>query len=50
MIKEYNIERINLGDIRFTKQYPRYGFTLPKNYNLDVSDKGECVYVTMASE
>ncbi len=49
-INEYNIERIRLGEIRLTKQYPRYGYGLAKVLDIDVSDKGDCIYVTMDSE
>lgn len=38
-----------LGEIKVTKQYPKYGYKLPKLYDLDVSDQGDCVYVTMVN-
>ena len=33
-----------------TKTYPLYGFTLPVDYDFDISDYGNCVYLSARSE
>jgi hypothetical protein len=33
-----------------TKRYPLYGYKLPKNYEFDLSDYGNCVYLSTVSE
>ncbi len=33
-----------------TKNYPMYGYKLPKNYDFDISDYGNCVYISLVSD
>jgi hypothetical protein len=49
-IIEYDIRRLDLGEITLTKSYPQYGYTVPKIYDMDVSDLGQCIYATMVNE
>ncbi len=30
-----------------TKHYPLYGHKLPKELDIEMSDRGNCIYVTM---
>ena len=29
-----------------TKRYPLYGYKLPRDYDFDISDYGNCVYLS----
>lgn len=49
-IIEYDLSRVYLKDIKKTKQYPLYGYKLPKNYDTDVSEYGNLMFVTTISE
>lgn len=49
-VQEYDISRIYLKEVRMTKKYPLYGHKLPSNYNLDISDYGNCVFLSTLSE
>lgn len=46
-IEEYDISDIYKFQITKTKNYPLYGYTLPKDYDLDVSDQGDTIYVSV---
>lgn len=46
-IEEYDISDLYKFKIHRTKTYPLYGYTLPQNYDLDVSDRGDTVYVSV---
>ena len=50
LIQEYDISRIYLKEVRKTKKYPLYGYKLPKNYEFDISDYGNCVYLSTITE
>lgn len=50
IIQEYDLSRLYLKEIRMTKRYPLYGYKLPKNYEFDLSDYGNCVYLSTVSE
>ena len=50
IIQEYDLSRVYLKDVRITKKYPLYGYKLPKNYEFDLSDYGNCVYLSTVSE
>jgi len=39
-----------LKEVRKTKKYPLYGYKLPKNYDFDISDYGNCVYLSTITE
>lgn len=47
---EYDISRLYLKDVKQTKKYPLYGYKLPKNYDTDVSEFGNSVFITTVSE
>lgn len=32
-----------------TKKYPTYGYKLPRNYDTDVSEYGNSIFITMIS-
>lgn len=49
-IIEYDLSRVYLKDIKKTKKYPLYGYKLPKNYDTDVSEYGNLMFVTTISE
>jgi hypothetical protein len=49
-IVEYDLSRVYLKDIKMTKQYPIYGYKLPKNYDTDVSEYGNSMFITTVSE
>lgn len=49
-IVEYDLSRVYLGDIKMTKKYPMYGYKLPRNYDTDVSEFSNCMYITTVSE
>ena len=44
------MSRVYLKDIKKTKGYPIYGYKLPKNYDTDVSEYGNLMFVTTVSE
>lgn len=46
-IEEYDISDLYKFKITHIKNYPLYGYTLPENYDLDVSDQGDTVYVSV---
>ena len=33
-----------------TKKYPLYGYKLPRDYDFDISDYGNCVYISTVNE
>lgn len=47
---EYDLTRVYLKDIPMTKHYPLYGYKLPRNYDTDVSQFGNSIFVTTVSE
>jgi hypothetical protein len=50
IIQEYDLSRLYLKEVTLTKKYPLYGYKLPKNYEFDLSDYGNCVYLSTISE
>ena len=50
IIQEYDMSRIYLREVKMTKKYPLYGHKLPPNYNFDISDYGNCVYLSTLTE
>lgn len=48
-IIEYDLSRVYLKDIKKTKRFPLYGYKLPKNYDTDVSEYGNLMFVTTIS-
>jgi hypothetical protein len=49
-IIEYDLTRVFLKDIKLTKKYPIYGYKMPKNYDTDVSEYGNSIFVTTINE
>ena len=50
IVKEYDISRIYLKDVKFTKKYPLYGYKLPKSYDTDTSQYGTCIFASTLSQ
>ena len=48
-IEEYDIRRLYKMEVVKLKNYPLYGFTLPVDFDLDVSDQGDTIYITTLS-
>lgn len=49
-IIEYDLSRVYIKDIKQSKKYPTYGYKLPRNYDTDVSEFGNLMFITMVSE
>lgn len=49
IVREYDLSRLSLREVTLTKKYPLYGYKLPKNYDFDISDYGNCVYISTLS-
>lgn len=50
IVQEYDISRIYLGEVRITKKYPLYGYKLPANYDFDISNYGNCIYLSTLTQ
>lgn len=48
-IEEYSIHDLYKFQVTKIKSFPLYGYTLPEDYQLDVSDQGDTIYVTTLS-
>lgn len=46
IVQQYDLTRLRLKQVRSTKRYPLYDSKLPKNYEFDLSDYGNCVYLS----
>ena len=46
-IEEYDISDLYKFRITKIKNYPLYGYTLPENYDIDVSDQTDTTYVSV---
>lgn len=49
IVQEYDLSRLYLREVTLTKKYPLYGYKLPRNYDFDISDYGNCVYLSVVS-
>lgn len=47
MIEEYALDNLYKGEVIYMKNYPLYEAKLPVNFDLDVSDQGDTIYVTV---
>ena len=45
-IEEYDLSDLYKFQVRKMKSYPLYGYTLAEDYDLDVSDQGDTLYVS----
>ena len=50
IVQEYDLSRVYLREVRATKRYPLYGLRLPADYDFDISDYGNCVYLSGVAE
>jgi hypothetical protein len=50
VVQEYDLSRIYLREVRPTKRYPLYGHKLPPDYDFDISDYGNCVYLSVVAD
>lgn len=46
LIEEYALDELYKKNIIHTKNYPLYEFTLPAQFDLDISDQGDAIYLT----